>query len=206
MFKKATDIFNDWAENDKDQGMEKNHSNAVETMLNLLVENKITPFTFLDAGCGNGWVVRKIKKHSFCKMAIGIDGAKGMIEKAKKIDPKGIYIYKDLMLWTPKSKFNIIHSMEVLYYFNKPESLLSHMLEKWLEPNGEIISGIDYYLENVESHSWPKDLNTQMKLLSKKDWKILFEDCGLKDVQTFQTNASKKFPGTLIIYGRNKVK
>ena len=33
-----------------------------------------------------------------------------------------------------------------------------------------MIMGVDYYLENERSHSWPKDLNVPMKLLSMSQW------------------------------------
>jgi trans-aconitate methyltransferase len=145
-----------------------------------------------------------MRNHPLCKRAIGVDGAEGMIQNAKEIDSEGDYFFQDLMLWSPKSKVDFIHSMEVLYYFKNPKILISHMLEKWLKPNGRIISGVDYYLENETSHSWPKDLNTQMKLLSIQDWKDLFEKCGLMEVEVFQTNASNSFSGTLIISGINK--
>lgn len=204
MLNKATDIFSNWASLGKDKGMERNHNNAVETMLEYLVKKQTVPFEFIDAGCGNGWVVRKMRNHPLCKRAIGVDGAEGMIQNAKEIDSEGDYFFQDLMLWSPKSKVDFIHSMEVLYYFKNPKILISHMLEKWLKPNGRIISGVDYYLENETSHSWPKDLNTQMKLLSIQDWKDLFENCGLMEVEVFQTNASNSFSGTLIISGINK--
>ena len=39
-------------------------------------------FSFLDLGCGNGWVVRQIAKHNLCNKAVGIDGAEQMIKAA----------------------------------------------------------------------------------------------------------------------------
>ena len=82
--------FNTWAIKGKDEGMERGHAPAVEKMFELIHHN--TPvidstFKVLDLGCGNGWVVRKISQHPKCEIAMGVDGAKNMIEKAKKIDP-----------------------------------------------------------------------------------------------------------------------
>jgi hypothetical protein len=91
--------------------------------------------------------------------------------------------------------------MEVLYYFKNPEVLIKHMVDKWLKPKGKIISGLDFYSENISSHSWPKALNTEMKLLSIDQWRNLLSSCGLINIETFQTNASKTFPGTLVLYG-----
>ena len=67
MKKKAIDIFSDWAESGKDRGMELGNSKAVERMLEHLLSKQMTPFDLIDAGCGNGWVIRKIKKINLTK-------------------------------------------------------------------------------------------------------------------------------------------
>ncbi len=201
-FKKAIEIFDGWALNDKDIGMEENHAFAVEKMLKHITKTKNSPFSFIDAGCGNGWVVRKIKSYHLCEKAIGVDGSKEMILKAKRHDPKGSYIQAELMNWNPESKVDVVHSMEVLYYFTNPQKLIEHIVENWLSNSGMLISGMDYYKENPNSHSWPDDLNTRMTLLSIKDWIKVFKRCGLENIETFQTNSSNDFLGTLIIFGK----
>ena len=47
-------------------------------------------FSFLDLGCGNGWVVRKVQEHNLCNKAVGIDGAYQMIKNARKVGGKMI--------------------------------------------------------------------------------------------------------------------
>ena len=204
MQRKATDIFSEWAEVGKDAGMETNHTQAVDKMLRHLVNSRTSPFSFIDAGCGNGWVVRKIRKHDLCKSAIGVDGAIDMIRKARTIDEHGAYFHSDLMEWTPSQKADFVHSMEVIYYFKQPEKLIFHINENWLRSGGVMIMGMDYYDENLKCHSWPTDLNTYMKLLSKNAWIDLFNDCGLTKVIAFQTNVSNDFPGTLVVTGIKK--
>tara|TARA_B100000945_G_scaffold143685_1_gene114923 strand:- start:167 stop:784 length:618 start_codon:yes stop_codon:yes gene_type:complete len=199
--KKATEIFSHWALNGKDEGMEKNHSNAVNVMLDELVGSQTSPFSIIDAGCGNGWTVRKIINHPLCSMAIGVDGSKEMVDKARSLDSHGTYFYSDLMDWYPNEKVNFVHSMEVLYYFREPEKLIMHILENWLLERGTIIMGMDHYRENLKSHSWPTDLNTYMNLMSIEEWVILFEDCGVSHVASFQTNELNDFPGTLVLKG-----
>ena len=199
--RKATDIFGDWAKSGRDTGMEKNHGPAVDFMLNKLTTDFNSPFTFIDAGCGNGWVIRKIMKHDFCNQAYGVDGAKDMILKAKEIDSIGNYFCSDLLDWSPNEKVDFIHSMEVIYYFKNPKALISHMVESWLKPGGKMITGIDFYSENKNSHSWPEDLQTRMSLLSITEWHELFQESGFKHVKVYQTNKKKDFPGTLVIYG-----
>ena len=44
--------------------------------------------------------------------------------------------------------------------------------------------GLDFYQENIDSHTWPEDLNTEMKLFSIKNgkncWKV--QDCAMLKV------------------------
>ena len=199
--RKATDIFSEWALNGKDLGMQDHHSTAVDAMLETLTSSRSSSFSFVDAGCGNGWVVRKMSSTPQCTRSFGIDGAEEMIRKAKMIDPKGNYIHSDLLTWVPHEAFDIVHSMEVFYYFKDPEELIKHIMDNWLKPYGQMIMGVDHYHENIKSHSWPTDLNTYMKLLSIDDWVELFKDCGLEEVKAFQANAKDDFPGTLIVHG-----
>ena len=200
--KKATEIFSQWVLDGKDEGMEKNHSDAVNVMLDEIIGSQTDPFSIIDAGCGNGWVVRKINNHPLCLKAIGVDGSKEMIDKARSLDSDGTYFYSDLMDWSPKKKVNFVHSMEVLYYLREPEKLITHILENWLLEKGTIIMGMDHYLENLSSHSWPTDLNTYMNLMSIKEWITLFKDCGVSQIAFFQTNKSQDFPGTLVLKGK----
>jgi len=202
--KKATEIFSQWASSGKDIGMEANHSPAVDVMLDHLIGSQTSPFSIIDAGCGNGWVIRKISDHSLCERAIGVDGAQEMIEKARSFDGDGQYFHSDLLDWVPNEKVDYVHSMEVLYYFKQPDQLILHIIDNWMNRNGTMIMGMDYYEENLESHSWPVDLNTYMAMLSIDGWITLFNDCGLSKVTAFQTNANNDFPGTLVIKGKKK--
>ena len=202
MIRKATDIFSEWASIGKDEGMQRNHWNAVKKMFQILNKEQSQPFSFIDAGCGNGWAVREMLKNPLCLNAVGVDGAIEMIERAKKTDPNGNYIYKDLMGWKPKTLVDIVHSMEVIYYFNDPKKLILHMKDKWLKPNGKLIIGLDFYKENTDCHNWPKKLNTKMTLLSIKEWTRILKNCGLGDIKNYQTNSSDSFKGTLILYAK----
>ena len=142
-----------------------------------------------------------MRKHPLCTRSIGIDGAEEMIRKAKLIDPTGNYILSDLLAWVPEDAFDLVHSMEVFYYFKSPKKVIRHIVKNWLNEGGEMIMGIDFYKENSKSHSWPIDLNTHMELLGISDWVELFEESGLIQVTAFQTNAKDDFPGTLVVHG-----
>ena len=197
------DVFNSWVSNGKDEGMEKNHSLAVHSMIQMLIGKSNKQFSFIDAGCGNGWVVRKVNLYDLCSYSIGVDGSKSMIDKAKKIDSTGNYICSDLMKWKPKEKVDFVHSMEVLYYFENPSKLLKHIYDFWLKKEGTLIVGVDFYKENIISHSWSESLNTTMTLLSKKEWFKCFTQSGFRNVELSQINSSNDFEGTLVIKGNS---
>ena len=82
MIRKATDIFSEWASIGKDKGMQRNHWNAVKKMFQILNKEQSKPFSFIDAGCGNGWVIRKVNMYDSCYYSVGVDGSKNMIEAA----------------------------------------------------------------------------------------------------------------------------
>jgi trans-aconitate methyltransferase len=170
-------------------------------MLTHLLDDVGTSFTFIDAGCGNGWAVRKMKEHPLCEKAIGVDGALDMIRKANTIDPGGTYFCSDLLKWFPKEKVDFIHSMEVMYYFKNPGELINHMKLNWLKPGGKMIMGVDFYQEHERSHTWPTDLGTHMTLLSEKNWISLFNDHCFSHIENFRANVHDNFPGTLVISG-----
>ena len=197
--RKATDVFHEWAEKGKDKGMEKGHAASVEVMLNLLLDNVSNPFSAIDIGCGNGWVVRQLSSHEHCTNASGVDGAVAMIEKAKDDDPDGSYHYGQLPDWKPEQPVDLVHSMECLYYLHDPLSFLKTLHADWLNSGGSIVIGVDHYLENPSSHDWPDSLNVHMTTLSIDQWRKGMTDAGFTDVITTQTGAKEGWAGTLII-------
>ena len=200
--KLATDIFDDWAIRGKDKGMEKGHSIPVDRMIEIAygkVLNRDDNISILDFGCGNGWMLRKILSGSNRFKGLGIDGAISMIENAKEIDPDGDYICSDLTSWQSSEKFDLIISMEVIYYLDKPKDFIASLFNESLNEEGVMIIGMDHYKENTRSLSWPKDLNVQMNTLSINEWVDLFVSIGFSDVQYEQYNEGDNWSGTLII-------
>jgi 2-polyprenyl-3-methyl-5-hydroxy-6-metoxy-1,4-benzoquinol methylase len=129
-------IFDKWAKNGRDELMEKEHGKNVMKFLETISFDK--PFLFLDVGCGNGWVVRKIAEENNCKKAIGIDKSKNMIlqANAKKKTNKEKYICKSIESLRYKNKFDFIFSMESLYYVDSIEIALEKIY-KLLKPGGQ---------------------------------------------------------------------
>ena len=83
----AIDLFSRWAETGRDEGMAIAHEPAVNEILSYIYKSQDNPFSFIDAGCGNGWVVKKVGSNPKCINAYGVDGSRKMIEKAKSNDP-----------------------------------------------------------------------------------------------------------------------
>ena len=199
--KSATSVFNEWVIKNKDDGMQKSHSPAVMDMLQYSLSRLHTAFSFIDAGCGNGWVVRYMNTQPMCTNAIGVDGASEMINKAKRLDTKGKYILSDLLDYKPSKKVDLVHSMEVFYYFTDPSILVNHVKENWLETKGRLIIGVDYYKENKECHNWSENVGTSMKMLSRKDWVNIFHSSGLSNIKHWLSCPNNDFLGTLVITG-----
>jgi trans-aconitate methyltransferase len=201
----ATEVFGDWAKDGRDERMAKGHADAVANMLDFAILNVSDSFTAIDAGCGNGWAARSVQALPACAHAQGVDGAKEMIERARTIDPDGTYIHADLMEWKPAEPVDLVHSMEVFYYFRQPGALLTHIVKHWLKPGGRLIAGVDHYLENPPSHDWAAQNGIAfMTTLSEAQWLDLCRNAGLGQVQSWRANAREDWAGTLIFTGTKR--
>ena len=201
----ATEVFSEWAEKGKDIGMEKGHASAVEDMINFAIQDRINlerNFSFLDLGCGNGWVVRRVETDPLCVRAVGIDGAKQMIEKATQGDSKSEYLHENIDTYSSPDKFDLIHSMEVLYYLENPALTVKKIADSWLNEGGRLIAGVDLYYENQESHSWEEKVGTKMMMLKEAEWIEIFSSAGLKEVKSWRSNQSQAWAGTLVLTGK----
>tara|TARA_Y100000590_G_C15596866_1_gene968390 strand:+ start:333 stop:968 length:636 start_codon:yes stop_codon:yes gene_type:complete len=197
-------IFDKWVLKNKDEGMEKGHASSVNSMVEIIKRRtKIlnSKFNFLDLGCGNGWVVRKFSNNKSCNLAVGVDGSKNMIIKAKSYDPKGAYFKSNIESWNTKNKFNIIFSMETFYYLKNIDNVLNKINSDLLLDNGFLIIGIDHYYENKPSLTWEDDIGIQTHTLTIKQWIGKFEKANFKNINFTQVGFKKDWSGTLIISG-----
>ncbi len=203
----ATDVFSEWAGKGKDEGMERGHAASVEEMLDLaLATNNLSqrPFTAIDIGCGNGWVVRKLQELENCQSAEGVDGSISMIEKARSIDPEGNYSIAKLPQWQPNNPVDFIHSMEFLYYLNDPISMIKIIHDNWLKSGGVFVAGVDHYSENKDSLDWPTALDVHMTTLTQQQWREAMLSAGFTDVKVIKTGVKDNFIGTLTMLGIKK--
>ena len=203
--KDAIEVFNRWAEIDKDIGMEEGHANAVNEMLDYALKERDEinhDFTFLDLGCGNGWVVRKVIENPLCINASGIDGAPQMIANARERGCSEEYILGNIDEHEPIQRYDLIHSMEVLYYLENPAAILTKIANSWLNEGGRLIVGIDLYHENSDSHSWEDKVGTRMLMFKETEWVSFFRQAGFDDVTSWRANLSKDWAGTLVLTGK----
>ena len=204
--RKVRDVFDEWAESGKDLGMETGHADAVEEMLEFSLKERSEigeQFSFLDLGCGNGWATRNVYREPLCNRAVGVDGANKMIINARSRGLGEHYVHADLATYDPKETFDLIHSMEFVYYLADPEELIYRIVNSWLNEGGRLIFGLDFYFENAESHTWPKKLNIPMFMLKEIEWINLFKATGLKEVTSWRANETMDWAGTLVITGNN---
>ena len=203
---KVRQTFDEWAQNGRDELMEREHGkNVMKFLKSVSFENQ---FSFLDIGCGNGWVIREIVNEERCKKAVGIDKSKKMINQAnkKKTSNKEKFIHTDIQSWDYHGKFDFIFSMESLYYVDSIKDALNKIF-RLLKPGGQFFCGTDFYTDNKATTKWADIMKIQMHLHSKQEWKKFFKDAGFetKTRQIKDLKGNKKWKremGTLFIIGK----
>ena len=197
----ATELFSEWALRDRDLGMESGHATSVGEMLSMALSRMEGAFSAIDVGCGNGWVCRALEDNEDCEVAIGVDGSEEMIRKARKRGD-GEFHHARLPGWAPSQRFDLVHSMEFLYYLDDPLAMLAEIQEHWMEPGGVLVAGVDHYLENEDSLDWPVGLSVHMTTLSEEEWRQGMIEAGFVDVETRRVGVKEGFVGTLAMFGR----
>lgn len=197
----ATELFSEWALRDRDLGMESGHAASVGEMLSMALSRMEGTFSAIDVGCGNGWVCRALEDNEDCEVAIGVDGSEEMIRKARKRGD-GEFHHARLPGWAPSQRFDLVHSMEFLYYLDDPLAMLAEIQEHWMEPGGVLVAGVDHYLENEDSLDWPVGLSVHMTTLSEEEWRQGMIEAGFVDVETRRVGVKEGFVGTLAMFGR----
>ncbi len=203
---KIQKTFDKWAKIGRDDLMEKEHANSVIKCINSIRFKK--NFSFLDIGCGNGWVVRMVAAKKNSKQVLGIDKSAGMIKKARGLatDPNQTFIKTDLNTWRTQKKFDYVFSMESLYYVDSLGKALKK-IHSLLNDQGVFYCGTDFYKDNKATAIWKEKMNLKMHLLSIKEWIKAFEDAGLivRTRQIKDKKSKKKWKreyGTLFIIGK----
>jgi len=204
MKKNPIQFFDDLAKENKDEAMVKNHFEPVNKILDLYLPTK-KQFSFIDAGCGNGWVVEYVKKMNNCIFSAGVDGSHSMIKKAKLNNLENFYFVSDIEIWNPSKVVDIVFSMEVIYYLINPKTFIKNIFNKWLKNDGLFICALDYYFENESSHVWYEKYQIKnMNLLSKKEWLEIFSKF-FQNIEILQINSKEGWKGTLVFVCKKSI-
>lgn len=176
---RVRDVFDDWAQRGRAEGMEAGHGFAARRGFEGLA---LRPGQrYLDVGCGNGYSVRwAAEVVGAAGRAAGIDLAPRMIERAKALSPSACEFHVAGFPQHPfaPSSFDALFTMEVLYYLPDLEAGLA-AVQELLVPGGCVAVLVDYYAENKASHGWPEDLSCPMHLLSREGWRAALGRAGL---------------------------
>ena len=116
------------------------------------------------------------------------------------------YACTDLESWNYAGKFDIIFSMESLYYSVPMEPALAKVF-KMLKAGGFFYCGTDFYSDNHLTKRWTKVMKIPMDLRSKTEWKKMFNKAGFKTTtkQIKDTKHRAKWKrefGTLFVIGK----
>ena len=175
------EVFDTWARDGRAEGMERGHGFAARRAFELL---ELPPDGwYLDVGCGNGYTVRWAAAAAPDGWAVGIDVSPAMVERARAASPAfpniefQVASFPDSAL--PHGCFDAVLSMEVVYYLPDLEAALRE-IARLLIPGGRFACVVDYYAENVASHSWPEDVGVEMTLLDADGWRRALERAGLR--------------------------
>lgn len=197
-------VFDQWAADGRDQRLADGHGHSVRTFLDAMAWNE--PFSFLDVGCGNGWVVRRMAAYDTCIRAVGIDKSAGMIGRAREMAGSGTEAYcaASLEEWE-SAPFDVAFSMESLYYSPSVPGALSKVYSL-LVPGGTFVCGTDYYAENAETARWGDEMDITLHMYSEAEWVAMFEAAGFRTSATHVTNPAsdirwKRDLGTLFVTG-----
>ncbi len=162
---------------------------------------------FYHLGCGEGKGIFLARNEFHVKKAVGIDKSKNMVRKAKKtkISTKENYYTTDLESSKFSAKFDIIFSMESLYYSVPMEPALNKVY-KLLKNGGIFYCGTDFYKDNHLTTRWIKDMKIPMDLRSESEWKKMFKEAGFKTRIKHVTDPKNKAKwkrefGTLFLIG-----
>jgi len=145
MAKKANPIIKSWATNAKKwiKTIENNEIASRQLVTNAaILENilKLKPAKVLDIGCGEGWLVNTLVKHSMT--AVGVDATPALIKNAKS-KGKGKFKVKDYNalikgVTFKDAPFDLI-SINFALFENKKTEKLIQRLPTYLTKNGKII-------------------------------------------------------------------
>lgn len=171
--------FDAWAADGRDVGMEERHW---RTAKHLLARMPVEPGdSVLDLGCGSGYAGRALQGTKGAGRVYGLDGSLEMARNARSYTdiPSIGYILGDFdHLPFSAESFDHVWTMEAFYYAGDPHAVLSEIV-RVLRPGGTLYCAVNYYEENVHSHTWDELVEVDMTRWSKQEYRNAFRTAGL---------------------------
>jgi ubiquinone/menaquinone biosynthesis C-methylase UbiE len=191
-------LFDDWARRGRDEGMERGHRpRALQALAALPIQEG---HDALDLGCGNGWAARWLRERSGASGRVsGVDISATMLARAEALsEGQNIEFQRAAFDALPfgDATFDHVFSMEALYYAADLDAALGELL-RVLRPGGSLAICIDFYLENEDSHSWPRDVGVEMTLLPERAWVDRLSAAGFVSGRSFRCLDPRPAPDEL---------
>lgn len=184
----APELFNQWAQDGRAEGMERGHFTRAEPALKAMPIE--AGHKCLDVGCGNGWATRWMRRKAGpFGFAAGIDAAPEMIERAKaQTREAGVQYRRTEFTKLPwkEAFFDHAFSMEALYYAPDLAAALDAIAHV-VKPGGTLSVVTDFYEENPHCHSWPTDVGVAMNLMDVPTWSAALEASGFAVKRTWRS-------------------
>lgn len=175
--------FNRWAEAGKGEQMESDHWPITQPVLEMM---GIKPGdNLLDAGCGSGWLSRKLAERVPQGRVVGMDISDEMVRRARQLSAEAhnlVFVTGsiDEIPWEANF-FQHAISVESAYYWPDAAKGVAE-LYRILQESGLAWILINYYGDNKYSHQWAATLEVPVHLLSAEEWKQLFTEAGFHHV------------------------
>lgn len=175
--------FNRWAEAGRGDSMEQDH---LPITLPVLEKMRLAPTdNVLDAGCGAGWLSRRVGQLVPHGRVVGMDLSDEMIRVARRtsIDYDNLLFVAGEASEIPweSNFFDHAISVESSYYWPNPQMGVTE-IHRVLRPGGTAWLLINYYRDNPHSHQWGALLAVPTHLLSAEEWAEMCRTAGFAQV------------------------
>jgi ubiquinone/menaquinone biosynthesis C-methylase UbiE len=171
--------FDQWAREGKDRGMEERHWHTAGP---ALARMPVEPGeTVLDLGTGSGYALRALRETRDIGRGIGLDGSLTMAGNASEYtdDPRLGFVggdFHDLPL--PDGSVDHVWTMEAFYYAERPLEALRE-IRRVLRSGGTVFCAVNFFEESVHTHGWQDNLDVEMQLWSREQYRERFREAGL---------------------------
>lgn len=142
---------------------DKRYEEIQEKKYHLVLENVFKSDRILDLGCGTGMLLGELAKR--CKLAVGVDSSRGMLEVAKKRARDFFLVCADAdHLPFHASCFDTVVSVTLLQNVPNPQTTLKEMA-RVLRPEGRmVVTALKHKCDRPKLEEWVK--STGLRLLA----------------------------------------